>query len=74
MLVMMMVVGVDVVDAAVVVVEVEGAVVVVVVSEPKLNFDEERKSTMSHDLSCDIVDFLSPSKFNFGSLRVPPPL
>ena len=49
MLVMMMVVGVEAVEAAVVIVEAEGAVVVVVVSEAKLNFDEKRKSTMSHD-------------------------
>jgi NADH:ubiquinone oxidoreductase subunit 6 (subunit J) len=48
---MMMVVGVEFVDA-VVVVEAKGAVVmvvVVVVSEPKLNLDEKRKSTTSHD-------------------------
>ena len=37
------------VEAAVAVVEAEGAVIVVVVSEAKLNFDEERKSTTSHD-------------------------
>ena len=49
MLVMMMVVGVEAVEAAVVIVEAEGAVVVVVVSEAKLNFDEKRKSTTSHD-------------------------
>ena len=44
-----MVVGVDTVDAAIVVVGAKRAVVVEVVSEAKLNFDEERKSTMSHD-------------------------
>ena len=48
MLVMMMVVGVEAIEAAVVVVEAEGAVIVVVVSEAKLNFDDERKSTVSH--------------------------
>ena len=47
---MMVVVGVDVVDAAVVVVEVKGAVVVVVVSELKLNLDKKRKSPTSHDI------------------------
>ena len=67
MLVMMVVVGIEIVDAAAVVVEAERAVVVVVVSEVK-NSDEEGKSTMSHDKSCDVVDFLSSSKFNFASL------
>ena len=44
---MVVVVGTEVVDAAIVVVEVKGAVVVVVVSESSLNLDEKEINSIT---------------------------